>query len=33
MRLGFAEMRQNPLRKMSARMIANAVDERIEETE
>ena len=32
MRLGFAEMRQNPLRKMSARMIANAVDERIEET-
>lgn len=33
MRLGYAEMRQNPLRKMSARMIANAVDERIEENE
>lgn len=33
MRLGYAEMRLNPLRKMSARMIANAVDERIEEQE
>lgn len=33
MRMGYAEMRLNPLRKMSARMIANAVDERIEETE
>ena len=32
-RLGYAEMRQNPLKKMSARMIANAVDERIEEAE
>lgn len=32
-RLGYAEMRQNPLRKMSARMLANAVDEKIEETE
>lgn len=33
MRSGYSEMRQNPLRKISARMIANAVDERIEETE
>jgi 4-hydroxythreonine-4-phosphate dehydrogenase len=33
MRLGYADMRRNPLRKISARMIANAVDERIEETE
>ncbi len=32
-RFGYAEMRQNPLKKMSARMIANAVDERIEENE
>lgn len=32
-KLGYAEMRQNPLKKMSARMIANAVDERIEEAE
>jgi 4-hydroxythreonine-4-phosphate dehydrogenase len=32
-KLGYAEMRQNPLKKMSARMIANAVDERIEESE
>lgn len=32
-RFGYAEMRQNPLRKMSARMFANAVDERIEENE
>lgn len=30
-RNGFAEVRQNPLKKMSARMFANAVDERIEE--
>jgi hypothetical protein len=33
MRLGYADMRRNPLKKISARMIANAVDERIEETE
>ncbi len=33
LRLGYAEMRQNPLRKMSARILANAVDEKIEETE
>jgi 4-hydroxythreonine-4-phosphate dehydrogenase len=32
-RMGYAEMRQNPLKKMSARMIANAVDEKIEESE
>lgn len=32
-RFGYAEMRQNPLKKISARMIANAVDERIEEAE
>ncbi len=32
-RLGHAEMRQNPLRKMSGRLLANAVDEKIEETE
>ncbi|MDD2793334.1 MAG: 4-hydroxythreonine-4-phosphate dehydrogenase PdxA [Sediminibacterium sp.] len=32
-RFGYAEMRQNPLKKISARMLANAVDERIEETE
>jgi 4-hydroxythreonine-4-phosphate dehydrogenase len=30
-RNGFADARQNPLKKMSARMFANAVDERIEE--
>jgi 4-hydroxythreonine-4-phosphate dehydrogenase len=30
-RHGFGEARQNPLKKMSARMFANAVDERIEE--
>lgn len=30
-RLGYAEMRQNPLKKMSSRMMANAVDERIAE--
>lgn len=33
MRFGYTEMRQNRLRKISARMFANAVDERIEETE
>jgi 4-hydroxythreonine-4-phosphate dehydrogenase len=32
MRMGYADMRRNPLKKISARMIANAVDERIEET-
>ncbi|HJV19079.1 MAG TPA: 4-hydroxythreonine-4-phosphate dehydrogenase PdxA [Sediminibacterium sp.] len=32
-RFGYAEMRQNPLKKISARMLANAVDERIEENE
>ena len=32
-RFGYTEMRQNPLRKISARMMANAVDERIEESE
>jgi 4-hydroxythreonine-4-phosphate dehydrogenase len=32
-RLGYANMRINPLKKMSARMLANAVDERIEENE
>jgi 4-hydroxythreonine-4-phosphate dehydrogenase len=32
-RLGYADMRINPLKKISARMIANAVDERIEEAE
>ena len=32
-RLGYADMRVNPLKKISARMIANAVDERIEEAE
>ncbi len=30
-RFGYAEMRLNPLKKISARMIANAVDEKIEE--
>ena len=30
-RNGYAEMRQNPLKKISARMMANAVDERIDE--
>jgi len=33
MRNGYKEMRSNPLRKMSARMLANAVDERIDENE
>lgn len=32
-RMGYADMRRNPLKKISARMIANAVDEKIEETE
>jgi 4-hydroxythreonine-4-phosphate dehydrogenase len=32
-RFGYADMRQNPLKKMSARIFANAVDERIEENE
>jgi len=32
-RNGYKDMRANPLRKMSARMLANAVDERIEENE
>jgi len=32
-RQGYAEARQNPLKKISARMLANAVDEKIEETE
>ena len=30
-RNGYAEMRQNPMRKMSARLLANAVDERLAE--
>ena len=30
-RMGFAEARQNPLKKISARMLANAVDERLDE--
>jgi len=33
MRNGYKEMRSNPLRKMSARILANAIDERIEENE
>ncbi len=33
MRNGYKEMRTNPLRKISARLLANAVDERIEENE
>ncbi len=32
-RFGYADMRRNPLRKISARMMANAVDEKIEESE
>jgi 4-hydroxythreonine-4-phosphate dehydrogenase len=32
-RYGYAEMRANPLKKISARMMANAVDERIDENE
>ena len=30
-RMGYAEMRSNPLKKMSVRLLANSVDERIEE--
>jgi len=32
-RNGYAIARQNPLKKMSARLLANAVDEKVEETE
>lgn len=32
-RFGYAEMRRNPLKKISARLIANAVDEKIDEAE
>jgi len=32
-RMGYAEMHSNPLKKISARMIANSVDERFEENE
>lgn len=32
-RNGYAEARQNPLKKMSARFFANSVDEKLEETE
>jgi 4-hydroxythreonine-4-phosphate dehydrogenase len=32
-RMGYADRNRNPLRKISARMLANAVDERIEENE
>jgi 4-hydroxythreonine-4-phosphate dehydrogenase len=32
-RLGYADNRKNPLKKMSARFLANAVDEKVEETE
>lgn len=32
-RYGYADMRKNPLKKMSARMFANAIDEKIEENE
>jgi 4-hydroxythreonine-4-phosphate dehydrogenase len=30
-RMGYAELRKNPLRKISAHVVANAVDEKIEE--
>jgi 4-hydroxythreonine-4-phosphate dehydrogenase len=30
-RTGYAELRKNPLRKISAHVVANAVDEKIEE--
>ncbi len=30
-RMGYAELRKNPLRKISAQVVANAVDEKIEE--
>jgi 4-hydroxythreonine-4-phosphate dehydrogenase len=32
-RMGYADNRKNPLKKMSARFLANAVDEKVEETE
>jgi 4-hydroxythreonine-4-phosphate dehydrogenase len=32
-RLGYEEVRRNPLKKMSTKLFANATDERIEETE
>jgi 4-hydroxythreonine-4-phosphate dehydrogenase len=32
-RQGYKDMRLNPLKKMSARMFAGAVDERLEESE
>jgi 4-hydroxythreonine-4-phosphate dehydrogenase len=32
-RNGYADARSNPLKKMSARLFANAVDEKVEETE
>lgn len=32
-RMGYADARQNPLKKMSMRLFANAVDEKIEESE
>jgi len=32
-KMGYAEARQNPLKKMSARLFANTVDEKIEESE
>lgn len=32
-RMGYADRNRNPLRKISARMLANAIDERIEENE
>ena len=30
-RMGYVELRRNPLRKISAQVVANAVDEKIEE--
>jgi 4-hydroxythreonine-4-phosphate dehydrogenase len=30
-RMGYAEIRKNPLRKISARVMANAEDEKIDE--
>jgi 4-hydroxythreonine-4-phosphate dehydrogenase len=30
-RMGYAEMRKNPMRKISARVMANAEDEKIDE--
>ena len=32
-RNGYAEARQNPLKKLSAKLLANAVDERVEQSE